>query len=222
MSKNPRLIDMTGQQFGLWTVVRQAGNAPKGAALWLCDCACGTRRNVVGSNLRNGVSTGCGCLGTARAATLNRTHGGSGSKLYRAWQNMAKRCNNPRTPNYANYGGRGIAICEEWASFEAFRDWAMANGYADDLSIERIDVDGGYNPSNCTWADAKTQARNRRFVKRAPDGRPWPEVAEEHGVTTAMFNCRRWAGWPPELAATLPKGSRIAPDRKRDDSGRWA
>lgn len=222
MTKNPRIIDMTGRRIGLWTVLRQDGNYPGGGALWRCVCDCGSERNVGGADLRGHKSTNCGCQKAEKTGDRARTHGGTGSRLYSVWQNMNKRCNNPRAPRYENYGGRGISICAEWASFEPFREWAVANGYDDALSIERIDVDGNYTPENCTWADAKAQARNRRFVKRAPDGRPWPEVAEEHGVSIGMFNCRRWAGWPPELAATLPKGSRIAPDRKRDDSGRWA
>ena len=166
MAKNPRLIDISGQRFGDWLVIEQAGNTKGGGALWRSRCSCGVERPVLGADLRGGKSTNCGCAKVARIAALNVSHGESGSRLHRIWGNMRARCNRPRSTGYARYGGRGITVCDEWdRSYEAFRDWARASGYTDDLSIERVDVDRGYCPENCTWADHTTQSRNRRFVR---------------------------------------------------------
>ena len=95
-----------------------------------------------------------------------KSHLGSRTRLYRIWNAMKNRCNNPKSTNYKNYGMRGITVCQEWASsFEKFRDWAVSNGYADDLSIDRLDVNGSYEPSNCRWATILQQANNRRNTR---------------------------------------------------------
>lgn len=91
------------------------------------------------------------------------THGGSKTRLYRVWRGMKTRCYNANSKKYHHYGGRGIIICDEWlTSFAKFREWALTNGYTDKLSIDRIDVNGNYEPSNCRWADDLTQRHNRR------------------------------------------------------------
>lgn len=206
MAKNPRLIDISGQRFGEWLVIEQAGNTKGGGALWRSRCSCGVERPVLGADLRGGKSTNCGCAKVARIAALNVSHGESGSRLHRIWGNMRARCNRPRSTGYARYGGRGITVCDEWdRSYEAFRDWARASGYTDDLSIERVDVDGGYCPENCTWADHTTQSRNRRFVRKRADGTPWSTVAKGNGIARAVFANRISAGgWDAETAATTP------------------
>lgn len=215
MAKNPRLKDHAGERFGFWLVLNQAGNDPRGGALWACRCNCGMLRNVRGADLRFGSSVSCGC---AKFESTSRTHGASGSRLHRIWKNMRARCANIA---HKYYGARGITVCTAWNSFEAFRDWAMSNGYADDLTIERVDVDGNYTPTNCEWATRKTQSRNRRMVARAPDGTPWPAIAEAHGVSARIYKQRvRAAGWDARTAATWPIGKRHAV-RQRDDAGRW-
>ncbi|WP_293381329.1 hypothetical protein [Phenylobacterium sp. SCN 70-31] len=213
MAKNPRLIDMTGLRFGLWSVQEKAGNSPRGGALWTCRCDCGRSGVVAGSDLRGGKSTNCGCANLNRLGDLRRTHGSTTTRLYGIWQNMRARCRNPRNPGYVHYGARGISIYPEWEEFSAFSEWAEAAGYADNLSIERVDNDRGYSPENCIWADAKTQARNRSIVRRAPDGRSWAEIAEVNGVSARVLTNRINAGgWPPELAATWPVGKRLNPN----------
>jgi hypothetical protein len=221
MAKNPRLIDLAGQRFERLTIVGQAGNSPRGAALWNYQCDCGVLGVATGSDLRTGKTKSCGCMRTDRAARLNKTHGATGSRVYQTWQNMRARCLNPNSLGYANYGGRGIKICPEWETFPGFQDWVHSSGWKDGLSIERIDVNGDYSPDNCTWADAATQNANRRFVAVAPDGELWWHKAQSNGITAAAYRTRLFAGWPIEEAATHPMHVRRFA-RRRDQSGKFA
>lgn len=220
MPEGPRFIDLTGQEFGLWTVIGKHGNKQGGSATWECRCACGQQRVVVGTDLRAGKSRSCGCAGSrASVGKRARTHGASGSRLYVTWKNMRARC---ADPDNKRYGGKGVKVCDAWQDFSTFLRWALENGYSENLSIERLDSNGDYSPENCTWADAKAQARNRSIVIKAPDGRAWAEIAEEHGIPVGVMQNRiHSGGWPPEVAATWPLGKRRA-TRTRLKSGQYA
>lgn len=132
---------------------------------YLCLCDCGEETIVRLEYLRSGHTQSCGCHRVATSAMLNLRHGcARGERLYKTWAGMKQRCLNPNVKGFKYYGGRGIRVCEEWMEFEPFRDWALANGYRDDLTIERVDVNGDYKPSNCTWIPKSDQSKNRRCV----------------------------------------------------------
>lgn len=157
--------DMTGQVFGRLTVLgRQASK--NNTARWLCRCECGAEKVVIGANLRNGNSQSCGCLRVDKAR-LNKKHGMAGTLEYKRWENIKQRCLNPNNPAWKNYGGRGIAMCPEWASsFEQFlADTGMRPGPG--FSLDRIDNNGHYEPGNVRWTTHSQQMLNRRPIVRA-------------------------------------------------------
>lgn len=163
-----KLKDMTGKRFSRLTVLCRASNGiccGKKVTKWLCKCDCGKTIIVEGHSLRREKTKSCGCLNNEKRK-LNKgvphKHGKCKSRLYRIWSCMKRRCNPTNKEKAKWYSGRGIAVCDEWKnSFQAFYDWAIANGYEDNLSIDRIDVDGNYEPSNCRWANVYQQAVNK-------------------------------------------------------------
>lgn len=161
----PKLIDLSGQKFGRLTVLKRAENKGKQTA-WTCKCDCGNTTVVSACNLKSGHTHSCGCLWDEVVPTvnneLNTRHGETNTKLHKAWRNMRYRCFTPSCEAYGNYGGRGITVCAEWESYEAFRDWSLNNGFGEGLSLDRIDNDGDYCPENCRWVSMKVQQNNRR------------------------------------------------------------
>lgn len=161
--------DLTGKRFGRLTVISWA-ECRQGNTYWNCLCDCGKTKVVSRSSLISKKQKSCGCLlaelSGKRAAKLFRTHGMRRTRLYYIWCSMKDRCNNKNNHCYERYGGRGISVCDEWQHFEPFRDWAFANGYADNLSIERIDCNGNYEPNNCTWIPLADQNKNTRASRR--------------------------------------------------------
>lgn len=155
-----KLIDLTGQRFNKLTVIRRAENDKYGMTRWECLCDCGNKKIVSKSNLKSGHVQSCGCLIKINNGT--RTHGATKTRLYQVWCNMRRRCEDSKSSQYKDYGGRGITVCEGWHDFAQFQTWALSNGYTDNLTIERKDVDGDYEPNNCTWISKKDQANNRR------------------------------------------------------------
>ena len=164
--------DLRGQKFGRLTALRPTDKRRWDDVVWILMCACGTIAEIPTSNLVSGKTHSCGCLRKELALKKlpnggedhpRYKHGGAGTRLYKTWKGMKTRCYNKNTPCYKYYGGKGIIICEEWLNdFVVFRDWAMSNGYTDELTIDRINSDNNYEPNNCQFL---TQAENKRGEK---------------------------------------------------------
>ena len=185
-----KAIDLTGQRFGKLTVIEKAETLNKNAR-FKCRCDCGNEMIVESQKLRNGKTNSCGCLRIEAIKKANTTHGQTKARLYRIWHSMKSRCNYDFKGS-ERYYGKGIKVCEDWEnSFESFRDWAMDNGYTDDLTIDRIDSDGNYEPSNCRWAGKLTQDNNRNSNKKIEINGEFHTIAEWSRISGVKYETIR-------------------------------
>lgn len=180
-----------GKKYGRWTVIEILDVSP---TKFMCRCDCGREYATFRRSLVTGGSSGCKWCHNKIAKI---SHNMTGTKLHRAWGDMKSRCVNPKNDFFKNYGGRGISVCEEWQTFEPFRDWSFANGYSEELSIDRINNNGNYEPSNCRWATAREQSLNKRstrFVTINGEKITLHELAEKSGIPKHRLEYRYDAG----------------------------
>jgi hypothetical protein len=205
--------DLTGMVFGRLTVVKLEKLNKHNQAMWLCRCECGNRKIAEGGLLRRGKVISCGCS--------KITHNLGHNRIYKIWHGMMERCYKPSSTQFHYYGMRGIVVCEEWQDVSNFYLWAMANGYKEDLSIERKDVNGNYEPANCVWIPRPEQAWNRRTTRNVTiDGitKPAAVWAKECGITRYAFYKRLKSGWNgAELLKPLNESKRGRLANKRKD-----
>lgn len=212
----PRLIDLTGQRFGRLVILKRIGVSTSGKPLWLCKCDCGNESEVNSNSLKNGYTKSCGCLRKETTATTSKkytsTHGlsreksGRKTRLFRIWRGIKYRCLVPTSKDYPNYGAKGITICDEWKDdFKAFHDWAMNNGYKSNLTIDRKENTGNYEPSNCRWVTTKQQNRNQsQTIYLHLNGKikslgEWSEIT---GINIETLRGRKSRGWSDEKTLT--------------------
>lgn len=196
--------DLLGRRFGRLVVV---GIDDRGVrrTYYYCQCDCGNVKSIRSDGLLSGAVQSCGCMKREQDRTnltANHKHKMSHTRPYEIWQGMKKRCYNPHDARYDRYGGRGITVCDEWREdFSVFYKWALENGYADNLTIDRIDNDKGYSPDNCRWADAETQCRNRSSNIKITIGNAtktlteWCEIFEvDRATIQARYNRNGYMG----------------------------
>lgn len=198
-----KLSDLTGLKFGRLTVIQRSGTK-NGHVAWLCKCDCGKTIVTIGNLLKSGKSKSCGCKKIETCGDTHRVHGKSNTRLYIAWQHMKQRCCNTQNDRYKYYGGRGISICDDWMQFEPFEQWALSNGYEDELTIDRIDVNGDYCPENCRWVTWETQQNNKRnnnIIEAFGEKRTLAEWSKISGVNRTTIQKRiNVCGQTPEKA----------------------
>lgn len=200
-TKKKKPQDYIGHRFGMLVVEEIVGKGSHNKTLLRCKCDCGGEKIIAFGNLNTGHSNSCGCLekkNYERLGNLNKTHGESKTRLYKEWKGIFTRCYNKNRAKYKDYGGRGIKVADEWNDFLNFKEWALLNGYNDTLTIDRIDVDGNYEPSNCRWATLKEQARNKRITLYATYNgvtKPLLTWAEELNLRYKTLLTRKRKGW---------------------------
>lgn len=208
--KDPRFVDITGQTFGRLQVIGYMGKARNNHSLWLCRCDCGNTAVVRGSCLRTGVTRSCGCLAKEVASKTHRIHGRAKTRLYAAWKAMRQRCYDKDHPGYHNYGGRGIRVCERWQSFENFAE-DMGPSFRPGLSLDRIDVNGDYEPGNCRWATRQEQANNTRANRTVVihgEILTIAQAARRIGIRPNVVHKRIHNGWSVYDALFTPLGGK--------------
>ena len=170
----------------------------------LFACVCGNTKVINIYNVEREAVKSCGCY--FREHPSHTIHGGRGTRLYNIWKSIRERCNTPTSRNYKNYGGRGITICKQWDDFIVFKEWALSHGYKDTLTIDRIDVNGNYEPINCRWVSYKVQGnnkRNNRFIEYQGQVKTLTEWAEKYNIKTGTLWARLNKGIDIEQALKM-------------------
>lgn len=195
----PKKIEVVGLKSGRWTVLRRDESK---SMYCICRCECGTVKSVSLSSIRQQKSKSCGCL-QADNGPPNKRHGMTQTPTYKTWSHMLYRCLNESSASYPNYGGRGITVCKEWLSFDAF--FADMGVKPAGTSIDRIDNNKGYSPTNCQWSDKRAQANNRRtsrLINWNGEERTLADLSRIAGISIGSFWSRLNSGWSIERIMT--------------------
>lgn len=200
-------MQMIGQKFGRLTVIEELPERKKGLIAYKCRCDCGRYTNAIGRELRRGHTKSCGCL---VRDTITK-HGKCDTRLYNIYQNMLNRCYNKNAPRYDDCGGRGIKVCDEWRNdFMNFYNWSMNNGYKENLTIDRINNDDNYGPSNCRWLTLYEQSQNRRntlnvhYHNKVQSLSKWIDELNLSVTRSTIYNRLIKLGWNIEDAFYTP------------------
>ena len=206
-------VEEIGKKYGRYTVIEFAGKSKNGIVRVKCLCDCGNQKIVRLCSLKKGEIRSCGCLAKELLVERNKTikyttHAKSRTRLYTIWCDMKQRCLNKNSVVFRYYGGRNISICKEWENdFNKFYDWAQKNGYSDNLTIDRIDVNGNYEPSNCRWITIQMQRKNTRnniFVEIEGETKILKDWCDYYNITYTTVMSRLKLGWNIEKALKTP------------------
>jgi hypothetical protein len=214
---NKNKQDLTGNKYGRLTVISFSCKKDK-RSYWNCQCECGNYTVIDNYKLLSGHTKSCGCLAKESIRKIGKEyqlsnppkrikHGLCHKTLYNSWHSMLYRCENENDPRYYDYGGRGIQVCREWHDIKLFYEWAIQNGYKEGLSIDRIDVNGNYEPSNCRWADRITQQNNmrkNRLLVVNGETKTVANWARAYGIDYGVLMSRLQRGWNEEKALKSP------------------
>lgn len=203
-------LRLSGKRVGRLLVIEKVGTTKNGGD-WLCLCDCGVKKVLGGTALSMGMVNSCSCIRTENTAALRRTHGMSNTKIYVCWEEIRKRCRNPKVKAYKHYGARGIDVCDEWYnSFSKFYS-DMIEGYEEHLTIDRIDVNKGYYKENCRWATWEVQNYNKRnsflieYKGQKLNKYEWSKITGIH--PHALYSRIKLYGWSVERALTTPQAN---------------
>lgn len=210
-----RRSQLLGKRFGYLLVTEYLGTN-NGKTLWKCKCDCGEEVVKEGIALTKGSVRSCGCLVrklNKEKAAQNAKHGMTKTRIYKIWQCMKNRCRNSNLHEYQYYGGRGIKVCKEWNDFLPFYEWAISNGYSEKLTLDRLNVDGDYEPSNCRWISIQEQQlnkRNNQFITYKGETKTVTEWSREKEISLSTLRHRLFvANWSIEKALETPPDSRL-------------
>lgn len=218
--------DFSGKKYGRLTPLHRDQNNT-GRTKWVCRCECGEVKSIPISSLTSGRANSCGCYRKEVTSMRMQKHGRKNKRLYSIWLNMRSRCNNTNAKSFENYGKRGISVCSEWDDYENFYNWSINNGYQKDLTIDRIDNDGNYEPSNCRWVDRFVQMNNTSknvFIEIEGNIRTLSDHSKHYGIHYEKLYYRYEVGMRGEelIQPTLTRKLLINIDGETKNLKEWS